>query len=102
MLINQKYFFFPAVLKPGVVNVFEADGTSKKFFVSSGSVTVNDDSSVQVLAEEAHAIEFLDPSLCRDALTAAQAELNSASSEEAKAEAAIAVEVAEALVKAVE
>ena len=34
-----------AVLKPGVVTVYEADGTAKKFFVSSGSVTVNEDSS---------------------------------------------------------
>jgi F-type H+-transporting ATPase subunit delta len=34
-----------AVLKPGIVTVYEQDGSSKKFFVSSGSVTVNDDSS---------------------------------------------------------
>jgi len=34
-----------AVLKPGVVTVYEQDGSSKKFFVSSGSVTVNEDSS---------------------------------------------------------
>merc|ERR1712213_296108 len=40
-----------AVLKPGVVTVYEEDGEVKKFFVSSGSVTVNDDSSVQILAE---------------------------------------------------
>lgn len=67
-----------AVLKPGVVSVYEESGT-KKFFgeihgqnlfsylwlnfsisVSSGTVTVNDDSSVQVLAEEACPIEDLD------------------------------------------
>ena len=34
-----------AVLKPGVVTVVEQDGQAKKFFVSSGSVTVNEDSS---------------------------------------------------------
>merc|ERR1712198_452251 len=45
-----------AVLKPGVVTVYEDDGASKKFFVSSGSVTINDDSSVQILAEEAHKV----------------------------------------------
>ena len=28
---------------------YEDDGTAKKFFVSSGSVTINDDSSVQVM-----------------------------------------------------
>merc|ERR1719432_730808 len=45
-----------AVLKPGVVTVYEDDGATKKFFVSSGSITINDDSSVQILAEEAHAV----------------------------------------------
>ena len=38
-----------AVLKPGVVTVYEDDGATKKFFVSSGSITINDDSSVQIL-----------------------------------------------------
>lgn len=52
-----------AVLKPGVVTVFQQDGNSKRYFVSSGSVTVNDDSSVQVLAEEAVPIEELDASV---------------------------------------
>lgn len=37
-----------AVLKPGVVTVFEQSGDVKKIFVSSGTVTINDDSSVQV------------------------------------------------------
>lgn len=34
-----------AVLKPGVVTVFENDGSTKKFFVSSGTVTINEDST---------------------------------------------------------
>jgi F-type H+-transporting ATPase subunit delta len=68
--------------------------------VSSGTVTINDDSSVQLLAEEAVPIENLDNSAARDALTKAQQELSSASGEEAKAEAMIAVEVSEELVKA--
>lgn len=37
-----------AVLRPGVVTVFENDGNVKKIFVSSGTVTINEDSSVQV------------------------------------------------------
>lgn len=37
-----------AVLKPGVVTVYEEDGSTKKVFVSSGTVTINEDSSVQV------------------------------------------------------
>ena len=48
-----------AVLSPGVVTVYEDEGATKKFFVSSGSITVNEDSSVQILAEEAHALEDL-------------------------------------------
>lgn len=34
-----------AVLKPGVVTVYEQDGNAKKFFVSSGTVTINEDST---------------------------------------------------------
>merc|ERR1711860_274671 len=89
-----------AVLKPGVINIFEEDGSAKKFFVSSGSVTINDDSSVQILAEEAHKIEDLDGAAARQVLAEAQAALSSASSEVDKAEAQIAVEVGEALVAA--
>lgn len=37
-----------AVLKPGVVTIYEENGSSKKIFVSSGTVTINEDSSVQV------------------------------------------------------
>jgi F-type H+-transporting ATPase subunit delta len=34
-----------AVLKPGVLSVIESDNSVKKYFVSSGSITVNEDSS---------------------------------------------------------
>lgn len=37
-----------AVLKPGVVTVYEQSGDTKRIFVSSGTVTINEDSSVQV------------------------------------------------------
>ncbi|CAJ0963066.1 unnamed protein product [Ranitomeya imitator] len=50
------------VLRPGLVTVLSEDGTTTKYFVSSGSVTVNADSSVQLLAEEAVTLEMLDPS----------------------------------------
>ncbi|KAI8034502.1 ATP synthase subunit delta, mitochondrial [Drosophila gunungcola] len=91
-----------AVLKPGVVQVLENDGKLIKFFVSSGSVTVNDDSSVQVLAEEAHNVEDIDVNEARQLLAKYQSQLSSAGDDKAKAQAAIAVEVAEALVKAAE
>ncbi|KFM69430.1 ATP synthase subunit delta, mitochondrial, partial [Stegodyphus mimosarum] len=76
-----------AVLKPGVVTVYEEDGASKKYFVSSGSITINDDSSVQVLAQEAVPVDRLDAQACREGLTKAQQQLSSATTEEAKAEA---------------
>lgn len=70
-----------AVLQPGVVSVYEKDGTPKQFFVSSGTVTVNFDSSVQVLAEEAHPVDSLDAAAARDTLTKAQQELASATTD---------------------
>ncbi|XP_077670627.1 ATP synthase F(1) complex subunit delta, mitochondrial-like [Eretmochelys imbricata] len=48
------------VLKPRVVTVFAEDSTVTKYFVSSGSITVNADSSVQLLAEEMTALDILD------------------------------------------
>merc|ERR1712154_211282 len=83
-----------AVLKPGVVTVYEEDGAVKKIFVSSGSVSINKDASVQILAED------IDGAAARDILSKAQAKVSSTSDEAAKAEAMIEVEVAEALVAA--
>lgn len=57
--------------------------------------------TAQILAEEAHPVENLDSSAAKDILSQAQQQLSSASDDKAKAEAAIAVEVAEALVQAV-
>lgn len=57
---------------------------------------------MQVLAEEAHPVENLDASAARECLSKAQQELSSAGDDKKRAEAAIAVEVAEALVKAAE
>ncbi|XP_059353612.1 ATP synthase subunit delta, mitochondrial-like [Daphnia carinata] len=91
-----------AVLKPGVVTVYENDGAAKKFFVSSGTVTINEDSTVQLLAEEAVPVGDLDISAARELLAQSQSQLASASSDVAKAEAEISIEVSEALVKACE
>ena len=70
--------------------------------MSSGTISINEDSSVQVLAEEAVPVEWLDRSAAQEALTSAQSQLAKASSETEKAEAQIQVEVSEALVKAIE
>jgi F-type H+-transporting ATPase subunit delta len=90
-----------AVLRPGVVTVYEQDKKSK-YFVSSGIVTVLDDASVQIVAEEAAPLENLDPQAVRSGLEEAQQQLVTTSSEEAKAEAMIAIEVHEAMAKAIE
>jgi F-type H+-transporting ATPase subunit delta len=91
-----------AVLKPGVVTIYEDDGTTNKIFVSSGSITINDDSSVQILAEEAHKLEDLCINEARKVLQEAKSKSGSVTDEVEKAEADIAVEVAEELVKALE
>merc|ERR1712165_592487 len=89
-----------AVLSPGVVTVYEDDGAAKKFFVSSGSITVNEDASVQILAEEAHSLDVIDVNEAKAVLAEAQSAASAAADDAAKAEAQIAVEVAEEIVKA--
>merc|ERR1719408_598303 len=84
-----------AVLKPGVVTVYEDDGATKKFFVSSGSISINEDASVQILAEEAHKVEDLDVAAARQVLSDAQSALNAAKDDLERAEAQIAIEVGE-------
>jgi F-type H+-transporting ATPase subunit delta len=91
-----------AVLKPGVVTVTENEGAVKRFFVSSGSVSVNEDSSVQLLAEEAYPLEQLDLKSAQDQLSEAQRSLSSASDERDRALAQISVETAEAVVRAIQ
>ncbi|CAF1611471.1 unnamed protein product, partial [Didymodactylos carnosus] len=88
------------VLKPGVVAVIENDGTTKRYFVSSGSIAVHQDSSVQLLAEEAILVENLDTKAAQDTLSDSQRKLQSAKDEREKAEAQIEIECAEAAIKA--
>lgn len=90
------------VLRPGVVTVFNDDGSSAKYFVSSGSVTVNGDSSVQLLAEEAVPLDQLDVSAAKANLEKAQSDLVGISDEAARAEAQVCIEANEAIVKALE
>ncbi|XP_043846323.1 ATP synthase subunit delta, mitochondrial [Dromiciops gliroides] len=90
------------VLKPGVVTVHAEDGTTTKYFVSSGSVTVNADSSVQLLAEEAVALDMLDLAVAKSNLEKAHSELSGVSDEAGRAEVQIRIEANEAIVKALE
>ncbi|XP_032902428.1 ATP synthase subunit delta, mitochondrial [Amblyraja radiata] len=90
------------VLKPGIVTVIDEEGGQTKYFVSSGSVTVNADSSVQLLAEEATVLENLDVTAAKANLDKANAELSTATDEVERAEALINVEANEAIIKALE
>ncbi|XP_055072834.1 ATP synthase subunit delta, mitochondrial [Misgurnus anguillicaudatus] len=90
------------VLRPGVVTVFNDDGSAAKYFVSSGSVTVNADSSVQLLAEEAVPLDSLDLAAAKANLEKAQSELAGVSDEASRAEVLISIEANEAIVKALE
>lgn len=81
-----------AVIKPGVITVFEEDGDSKRFFVAAGTVTMNEDSSLLVLTSEAVAVEDLDVAEAQKNLAAA----SSQSTPEAK----IQVEVNQAIIDA--
>ncbi|KAJ7993070.1 hypothetical protein DPEC_G00268620 [Dallia pectoralis] len=90
------------VLRPGVVTVFNDDGSAAKFFVSSGSVTVNADSSVQLLAEEAVPLDQLDVAAAKANLEQAQSEMASVSDEAGRAAVQICIDANEALVKALE
>ncbi|CAD7676256.1 unnamed protein product [Nyctereutes procyonoides] len=78
------------------------DGTISKYFMSSGSVTVNADSSVQLLAEEAVTLDMLDVGAAKMNLEKAHSELSGATDEASRAEIQIRIEANEALVKALE
>uniref|UniRef100_UPI00358FAD8E ATP synthase subunit delta, mitochondrial n=1 Tax=Myxine glutinosa TaxID=7769 RepID=UPI00358FAD8E len=91
-----------AVLKPGVVLVHMHDGSTNKFFVSSGSLSVNADSSVQLLAEEAYPLDYFDLQTAKSCLEKAQVELQSAKPGPDQAEARITVETMEVLIKGLE
>nr|XP_040040121.1 ATP synthase subunit delta, mitochondrial [Gasterosteus aculeatus aculeatus]XP_040040122.1 ATP synthase subunit delta, mitochondrial [Gasterosteus aculeatus aculeatus] len=90
------------VLRPGVVTVFADDGPAAKYFVSSGSVTVNADSSVQLLVEEAAPLDQLDIAVAKANLEKAQSEMAATSDEAARAAVQISIDANEAIIKALE
>ena len=90
-----------AVLKPGLLTVTK-DGRLEKYFVSSGTITVNKDSTAQILAEEASRLENFDLNSARKTADDARAALNIASTEALKAEAQIQLDTSDALIFALE
>ncbi|KAE9414871.1 hypothetical protein Angca_009307 [Angiostrongylus cantonensis] len=87
------------VLKPGVVSVIDLQGNIEKFFVSSGTMSMNIDGTCQVLAEEVVRVDDIDQAAARAELEAAQ-RASVEGSDLSKAEAQIRAEVADALLKA--
>ncbi|KAH9809352.1 ATP synthase [Melampsora americana] len=86
-------------LKPGVVEVIENQGDSKKWFVSGGFANVHPNNSLTINAVEAYPLEAFSAEAARAGLQEAQRAL-STGTEAQKAEAAVEVEVFEALVAA--
>ncbi|EGG07320.1 uncharacterized protein MELLADRAFT_35471 [Melampsora larici-populina 98AG31] len=82
-------------LKPGVVEVIENQGDSKKWFVSGGFANVHPNNSLTINAVEAYPLEAFSAEAARAGLQEAQRAL-STGTEAQKAEAAVEVEVFEA------
>ncbi|VDM62153.1 unnamed protein product [Angiostrongylus costaricensis] len=80
------------VLKPGVVSVIDLQGNVEKFFVSSGTMSMNIDGTCQVLAEEVVKVDDIDQTAARAELEAAQ-RASVEGSDVSKAEAQIRAEV---------
>uniref|UniRef100_A0A183CIK2 F-ATPase delta subunit n=1 Tax=Globodera pallida TaxID=36090 RepID=A0A183CIK2_GLOPA len=91
-----------AVLKPGIVKVYELDGNVSKFFVSSGTLSMNIDGSCQVLAEELCNVDALDEQAIKTLMDNSQKKASDLGSNDVeKAEAGISIDVAEAALRAI-
>ncbi|KAL2112684.1 hypothetical protein VUR80DRAFT_6840 [Thermomyces stellatus] len=88
----------PAIeqLKPGLVEVVEEGGSTKKFFLSGGFAVVQPNSSLSINAVEAYPMEAFSADNVRNAITEAQKGASSSNEQEA-AEAKIELEVLESI-----
>jgi len=84
-------------LRPGLVEVIEGAGSSKKWFVSGGFATVHPNNKLTINAIEAAPLEDFSQEAVRANLHEAQKVLGGNSPEEDKAEARIQADVFEAL-----
>ncbi|KAJ8662651.1 ATP synthase F1, epsilon subunit [Lichtheimia ornata] len=84
-------------LNPGVVEVVESGDVTKKFFVSGGFAIINPDSTLNINAVEAAAIDELSAENVQAALADAQRVANGSGSDAEKAAAKIEIEVYEAI-----
>ena len=89
------------VLKPGLVNVIHETGESKKFLISSGSVTVNFDNTVQLLVEEAYKLEDFDRAQAQKLLEEGNSNLSKAKDDYEKTIAQIQIDTADVVLKSI-
>ncbi|KAK7908324.1 ATP synthase subunit delta- mitochondrial [Apiospora marii] len=89
----------PAIeqLKPGMIEVVEDGGASKRFFLSGGFATVQPNSVMSVNAVEGYPLEDFSADAVRAQITEAQKVANGGGSEQDVAEAKIELEVLESL-----
>ncbi|KAK8089371.1 ATP synthase subunit delta [Apiospora hydei] len=89
----------PAIeqLKPGMIEVVEDGGSSKRFFLSGGFATVQPGSVMSVNAVEGYPLEDFSADAVRAQITEAQKVANGGGSEQDIAEAKIELEVLESL-----
>ncbi|KAI0048168.1 epsilon subunit of F1F0-ATP synthase N-terminal domain-containing protein [Auriscalpium vulgare] len=88
-------------LRPGIVEVIESAGSSKKWFVSGGFATVHPNNKLTINAVEAAELEAFSTEAIRANLSEAQKVIAGNGSEEDKAEARIEADVYEALQAAI-
>ncbi|EDP44238.1 hypothetical protein MGL_1635 [Malassezia globosa CBS 7966] len=84
-------------IRPGVLEVIESSGTSKKFFVSSGFATIHPDNHLTVNTIEAYTLDKFSQESVRQGLAEAQRVASGNGSPEEKAAAEIEVEVFSAI-----
>ncbi|KIJ49565.1 hypothetical protein M422DRAFT_204984 [Sphaerobolus stellatus SS14] len=84
-------------LRPGLIEVIESTGTSKKWFVSGGFATVHPNNQLTINAVEGAALDAFSPEAVRANLAEAQKVLAGNGSEGDKAEASIEADVYEAI-----
>ncbi|KAI8593355.1 delta subunit of the central stalk of mitochondrial F1F0 ATP synthase, atp16 [Geranomyces variabilis] len=89
-----------AQLKPGVIEIFSATEKPQKFFASGGFAIINPDSTLNINAVEAFALEDIDGEAVRRAIDDATRRTNTGSEEE-RVIAKIELETYEAIAAAV-
>jgi F-type H+-transporting ATPase subunit epsilon len=88
-----------ALLRPGVIEIYEGHQVSRRIFVGGGFAEVNE-TGCTVLAEEAVPVDEIDVEKARTRLKNAEDELNEASEDVARARFEREIRIAEAMIEA--